>query len=189
MSSDVGTKGLASLELLLDHLVQDQLGVVTQTLNVGPVKTLVQIPVKLKMSSEFLVDEQNAVNPSISNFDDIEDSPDQAMEEFEMIPDTFNSDGLADLENEVNDLDEPPRHNPFAFDEEEDHVVSSDAGFLTPQPKVRTKRRFDDFTTVDGRTFQSMQSSGSTALWFLMKLSRRRGEMYLDGSKFVVGRS
>ena len=161
MSSDVGTKGLASLELLLDHLVKDQLGVGTQTLNVGPVKTLVQIPVKLKMSSEFLVDEQNAVNPSISNFD-IEASPDQAMEEFEMIPDTFNSDGLADLEHEVNDLDEPPRHNPFTFDEEEDHVVSSDAGFMTPQPKVRTKRRFDDFTTVDGHTFQRMQSSGST---------------------------
>ena len=62
----------------------------------------------------------------------------------------------------MNDLDEPPRHNPFAFDEEEDQVVSSDAGFMTPQPKVRTKRRFDDFTTVDGHTFQSMQSSGST---------------------------
>ena len=67
-----------------------------QTLNVGPVKTLVQIPVKLKMSSEFLVAEQNAVNPSINNFDDIEASLDQAMEEFEMIPDTFNSDELAE---------------------------------------------------------------------------------------------
>ena len=116
------------------------------------------------MISEFIEDDFSAVNSPSGSLVDVEAELDQSLEGMEVIPDILHADDLADLEQALDDVDEPVGHNPFAVEADGEDGASESFSFVEPQTK-----KFNSFATVDGHSFQSMTSSGSTDYLVLMR--------------------
>ena len=119
------------------------------------------------MNSEFIDD--MAVESPLGSVANLEAELDRAFEDLEA-SDMHHSDGFDGfeqvpdhedfrVEDQALDADfESVRANPFAVDGSE----ADSCRYMEPQPKSEAKRKFDSFATMDGHSFQSMASSGST---------------------------